>query len=42
MHGLGLAILAQGDEVGYDDWGGIESGELQQVECWWSVWGWSR
>ncbi|QDS70822.1 hypothetical protein FKW77_004907 [Venturia effusa] len=36
---LGLEVLEQGEETGYDDWGGAGS-ELQEVPCWWSIWGW--
>jgi hypothetical protein len=39
MVGLGLEILEQGEEVGYDDWGGM-GGELLEVPCWWTIWGW--
>jgi len=40
MHAMGLSILEQGEEVGYDDWGSGSSEGLQEVRCWWSVWGW--
>lgn len=33
---LGLETVAQGEEVGFDDW---EDGTLE-VTCWWSVWRW--
>jgi predicted nicotinamide N-methyase len=36
---LGLEVLEQGEEVGYDDWGGLGN-ELQEVPCWWSIWRW--
>ena len=43
MLGLGLMLMSEGEEVGYDDWGasgGRDSGEgLLEVVCWWSVWG---
>jgi hypothetical protein len=38
---LGLQILVEGEESGYDDWGGSGENELQEVHCWWSVWGWT-
>ena len=42
---LGLCILDDGEEVGFDDWvaGGDkdgDEGERQEVRCWWSVWVW--
>lgn len=40
MHCVGLDALEQGEEVGYDDWGSGSAGGLQEVRCWWSVWGW--
>lgn len=41
MLGLGFQILDEGEETGYDDWGGSGEDELQEVHCWWSVWGWA-
>lgn len=38
---LGLQVLEQGEEIGYDDWGGVGS-ELQEVPCWWSIWRWKE
>lgn len=38
---LGLQILDEGEETGYDDWGGNSEDELQEVNCWWSIWGWA-
>lgn len=40
MLSVGLTILDEGDEVGFDDWAGTKQGELQEINCWWSVWGW--
>ncbi|KAK5714394.1 Protein-lysine N-methyltransferase rrg1 [Elasticomyces elasticus] len=45
MGGLGLRVLGEGEEVGYDDWGGEGDGdgdgeEVGEVRCWWSIWGW--
>ncbi|KAK4542771.1 hypothetical protein LTR36_006147 [Oleoguttula mirabilis] len=46
MGGLGLRVVGEGEEVGFDDWaasgigGGDGEGELAEVRCWWSVWGW--
>ncbi|KAK1064082.1 Protein-lysine N-methyltransferase rrg1 [Friedmanniomyces endolithicus] len=43
MLGLGLMLMSEGEEVGFDDWGasgGRDNGEgLAEVVCWWSVWG---
>jgi predicted nicotinamide N-methyase len=41
MKAIGLAIVDQGDETGYDDWEDAD-GESMEVHCWWSVWGWSE
>lgn len=41
MGDLGLAVVEEGEEVGYDDWEGA-NGEALAVKCWWSVWGWSE
>lgn len=39
MGGVGLEIKAEGEEVGYDDWEGMDGRPLE-VRCWWSVWWW--
>ena len=36
---IGLRIIEQGEEVGYDDWSAGQGEELSEVRCWWSVWG---
>ncbi|KAL3708249.1 Protein-lysine N-methyltransferase rrg1 [Talaromyces marneffei ATCC 18224] len=41
MEDIGLAIVEQGDETGYDDWEDAD-GQSMEVHCWWSVWGWSE
>jgi hypothetical protein len=41
MGEVGLAVVEQGEEVGYDDWEGA-NGDSVEVHCWWSVWGWSE
>jgi predicted nicotinamide N-methyase len=41
MEQLGLAVVDEGEEVGYDDWETADGGALA-VRCWWSVWGWSE
>jgi predicted nicotinamide N-methyase len=41
MREIGLAVVEQGEEVGYDDWEGAD-GTSVEVLCWWSVWGWSE
>jgi predicted nicotinamide N-methyase len=37
---LGLRIVEQGEEVGYDDWSAGQGEELVEVRCWWGIWGW--
>lgn len=45
MTKLGLHILEEGEEKGYDDWGTScanqdqDDGEDSVVTCWWSIWG---
>ena len=41
MTDLGLAVIEEGEETGYDDWEGAD-GDVLAVKCWWSVWGWSE
>lgn len=41
MQDIGLAIVEEGNESGYDDWEGA-NGDSVEVHCWWSVWGWSE
>ncbi|KAJ5901598.1 Vacuolar protein sorting-associated VPS28 [Penicillium taxi] len=41
MMDIGLAVVEEGEEIGYDDWEGSD-GESLAVKCWWSVWGWSE
>lgn len=36
---LGLGVVEEGEEIGYDDWETADGGALA-VRCWWSVWGW--
>lgn len=38
---LGLAVVDEGEETGYDDWETAD-GDAVAVKCWWSVWGWSE
>ncbi|CAI6339350.1 unnamed protein product [Periconia digitata] len=43
MSQAGLFILDEGEEKGYDDWGGSAAGEEENedalVTCWWACWG---
>ena len=39
MEALGLGIIAQGEESGFDDW--ANGVERQKVRCWWAVWAWT-
>ncbi|KAJ5638312.1 hypothetical protein N7490_008191 [Penicillium lividum] len=41
MADLGLAVIEEGEEIGYDDWEGAD-GDVLAVKCWWSIWGWSE
>lgn len=41
MGDLGLAVVEEGEEVGYDDWESADGGAVE-VRCWWAVWGWSE
>lgn len=41
MEQVGLAVVEQGEEVGYDDWESAD-GRALEVRCWWAVWGWSE
>jgi predicted nicotinamide N-methyase len=38
--GVDLRLLAEGTEIGYDDWGSADGEGLAEVECWWGLWGW--
>ncbi|MCJ1291649.1 hypothetical protein MMC34_003194 [Xylographa carneopallida] len=38
MKRKGLTIMAEGEEVGYDDWGNGS----QEIRCWWGVWAWGK
>ncbi|KAK5278093.1 Protein-lysine N-methyltransferase rrg1, partial [Cryomyces antarcticus] len=41
MEDVGLRILEQDEETGFDDWGGCgKDVELTEVRCWLSIWGW--
>ena len=41
MTRMGLCILDEGEEVGYDDWtSDAREHDPIEVRCWWSVWGW--
>lgn len=37
---LGLIVVEEGEEIGYDDWETAD-GSAVAVRCWWSVWGWA-
>ena len=41
MAGIGLHMIEEGEEFGYDDWGwdgGEPTRGRGEVKCWWSVW----
>jgi predicted nicotinamide N-methyase len=35
---IGIRIVEQGEEVGYDDWSAGQGEELSEVKCWWGIW----
>ncbi|KAF2493785.1 hypothetical protein BU16DRAFT_540342 [Lophium mytilinum] len=37
MASIGLCVLEEGEESGYDDW--ASEGGRSEVRCWWSIWG---
>ncbi|KAF2751206.1 hypothetical protein M011DRAFT_104997 [Sporormia fimetaria CBS 119925] len=41
MAGIGLQIVKEGEERGYDDWGSAnqDDSDAGLVRCWWSCWG---
>lgn len=41
MTALGLVVVDEGEEVGYDDWASGNSNELSEVKCWFAIWGWN-
>lgn len=41
MGKLGLVVVAEGEEIGYDDWESAD-GDALPVKCWWSIWGWGE
>lgn len=41
MEQAGLAVVEQGEEVGYDDWENSDGLQLE-VRCCWAIWGWSE
>ncbi|MCJ1401346.1 hypothetical protein MMC11_004558 [Xylographa trunciseda] len=36
MERVGLTIISEGEEIGYDDWGN----GTQEIRCWWGIWAW--
>ena len=42
MAQMGFEVLSEGEEVGYDDWGGGGDGGLEEVRCWWGLWAWLK
>lgn len=39
MGSIGLVLLDEGEETGYDDWSAGNDDEPLEVRCWWSIWG---
>ena len=40
MLGIGLMLVAEDTEIGYDDWSEGSCEELSEVECWMTTWAW--
>ncbi|EME82866.1 uncharacterized protein MYCFIDRAFT_136061, partial [Pseudocercospora fijiensis CIRAD86] len=40
MNAIGLHIVDEGEEIGYDDWSSHNDDEPLEVCCWWAVWAW--
>jgi predicted nicotinamide N-methyase len=40
MDEIGLEIVEEGEEIGFDDWGCAD--ERTEVRCWWNVWAWKK
>ncbi|KAF2215830.1 hypothetical protein CERZMDRAFT_94219 [Cercospora zeae-maydis SCOH1-5] len=38
MSDIGLMLLEDGQETGFDDWSSSVEEDLLEVNCWWSVW----
>ncbi|KAM3425194.1 hypothetical protein BST61_g7152 [Cercospora zeina] len=38
MSDIGLTLLEDGQETGFDDWSSSVEEDLLEVTCWWSVW----
>ncbi|KAF2458265.1 putative methyltransferase-domain-containing protein, partial [Lineolata rhizophorae] len=40
MRNVGLRVVQEAEEIGYDDWGHGMSDRPGEVRCWWSMWSW--
>ena len=42
MKDIGLRIVSESRDIGYDDWSEGKGEELAEVECWMTIWGWQE
>lgn len=42
MQEIGLVMIKEDTETGYDDWSEGRGEELKEVECWMSIWAWKE
>jgi len=40
MQGLGLSLIREETDIGYDDWSEGRGEDLTEVECWMTMWAW--
>lgn len=40
MQGLGLSLIREEKDIGYDDWSEGRGEDLAEVECWMTMWAW--
>ena len=40
MRDIGLELLSESNDIGYDDWSEGNGDELAEVECWMTIWAW--
>ena len=42
MKDIGLEIVSESRDIGYDDWSESRGEELAEVECWLTIWAWNE